>query len=361
MHLLQRRWRPRGPWRSTGWSGERCQQNRSLWPLSTGETTPWTSLQRFFTHISSGWGSLPRTRLWPNPGEDSTLLNHISWWCTGFGISWDSWGSSRRPLERLSLLRRSGRRTLSRSRTLVSGWGDCFKCYLTPPTYFRYDSRSGTHNMYREYRDLTVNSAITQVPTVFRDVKLFGNGYLRILPTYFTVLPWHGSKAQGQGSCYSGELYYICYICKTYSYFMTLRSSGARLSRLASAEGHWSPRCMTARSSSLCLAEFPSRVAPSSRPTGQTPTLSRRAPAFMLLHVHVLTQEKLPLFPLNSCEQSRLILLVSEKWGRCLAEMAKQLIQLIIAGGQVNISYHLDLHMKQKVTWPYHAGGGEGI
>ena len=27
----------------------------------------------------------------------------------------------------------------------------------------RYDSRSGTHNMYREYRDLTVNSAITQV------------------------------------------------------------------------------------------------------------------------------------------------------------------------------------------------------
>ena len=61
---------------------------------------------------------------------------------------------------------------------------------------------------------------------------------------------------------------------------MTLRSSGARLSRLASAEGHWSPRCMTARSSSLCLAGFPSRVAPSSRPTGQTPTLSRRAPAF---------------------------------------------------------------------------------
>merc|ERR1712107_723615 len=26
----------------------------------------------------------------------------------------------------------------------------------------RYDSRSGTHNMYREYRDLTVSSAITQ-------------------------------------------------------------------------------------------------------------------------------------------------------------------------------------------------------
>ena len=25
----------------------------------------------------------------------------------------------------------------------------------------RYDSRSGTHNMYREYRDLTVSSAVT--------------------------------------------------------------------------------------------------------------------------------------------------------------------------------------------------------
>merc|ERR1712203_237863 len=28
--------------------------------------------------------------------------------------------------------------------------------------WLRYDSRSGTHNMYREYRDLTVSSAITQ-------------------------------------------------------------------------------------------------------------------------------------------------------------------------------------------------------
>ena len=26
---------------------------------------------------------------------------------------------------------------------------------------FRYDSRSGTHNMYREYRDLTVSAAVT--------------------------------------------------------------------------------------------------------------------------------------------------------------------------------------------------------
>ncbi|KAK8385385.1 hypothetical protein O3P69_012313 [Scylla paramamosain] len=28
--------------------------------------------------------------------------------------------------------------------------------------WLRYDSRSGTHNMYREYRDLTVSGAVTQ-------------------------------------------------------------------------------------------------------------------------------------------------------------------------------------------------------
>merc|ERR1712212_653749 len=28
--------------------------------------------------------------------------------------------------------------------------------------WLRYDSRSGTHNMYREYRDLSVNGAVTQ-------------------------------------------------------------------------------------------------------------------------------------------------------------------------------------------------------
>lgn len=27
--------------------------------------------------------------------------------------------------------------------------------------WLRYDSRSGTHNMYREYRDLTVTAAVT--------------------------------------------------------------------------------------------------------------------------------------------------------------------------------------------------------
>ena len=28
--------------------------------------------------------------------------------------------------------------------------------------WLRYDSRSGTHNMYREYRDMTVSMAVTQ-------------------------------------------------------------------------------------------------------------------------------------------------------------------------------------------------------
>jgi large subunit ribosomal protein L18Ae len=28
--------------------------------------------------------------------------------------------------------------------------------------WIRYDSRSGTHNQYREYRDLTVAGAVTQ-------------------------------------------------------------------------------------------------------------------------------------------------------------------------------------------------------
>lgn len=28
--------------------------------------------------------------------------------------------------------------------------------------WLRYDSRSGTHNMYREYRDLTTSAAVTQ-------------------------------------------------------------------------------------------------------------------------------------------------------------------------------------------------------
>lgn len=33
--------------------------------------------------------------------------------------------------------------------------------------WLRYDSRSGTHNMYREYRDLSVSGAVT---TCYRDM-----------------------------------------------------------------------------------------------------------------------------------------------------------------------------------------------
>lgn len=29
--------------------------------------------------------------------------------------------------------------------------------------WLRYDSRSGTHNMYREYRDLTLTGAVDQM------------------------------------------------------------------------------------------------------------------------------------------------------------------------------------------------------
>ena len=64
---------------------------------------------------------------------------------------------------------------------LCTGQDDC-KVHLVPslavPSYqvndrsplkiknvgiwLRYDSRSGTHNMYREYRDLTIAGAVTQ-------------------------------------------------------------------------------------------------------------------------------------------------------------------------------------------------------
>ena len=119
--IYYRRWRLREPWRSTGWSGERCRPSRSQWPLCTGAP------------------SLPHPKLvftaplqdedlchWPDCGKiQVTKVQHrVDLYAPvpGFGTFWDSWGSSRRPLERLSLLRRSGRRSLSRSRTLASGF-----------------------------------------------------------------------------------------------------------------------------------------------------------------------------------------------------------------------------------------------
>lgn len=49
-------------------------------------------------------------------------------------------------------------------------YGSCrpFQIYEKKPlviknfgVWLRYDSRSGTHNMYREYRDMTVAAAVT--------------------------------------------------------------------------------------------------------------------------------------------------------------------------------------------------------
>ena len=42
--------------------------------------------------------------------------------------------------------------------------------------WLRYDSRSGTHNMYREYRDLTVSGAITQCYRLVDNIE-----YLRLI------------------------------------------------------------------------------------------------------------------------------------------------------------------------------------
>ena len=42
--------------------------------------------------------------------------------------------------------------------------------------WLRYDSRSGTHNMYREYRDLTVSGAITQCYRLVDNIE-----YLRLM------------------------------------------------------------------------------------------------------------------------------------------------------------------------------------
>lgn len=68
--------------------------------------------------------------------------------------------------------------------------------------WLRYDSRSGTHNMYREYRDLTTAGAVTQCckPSFPRN---------RLLPDAHGRHPWQASVAQSdispirqrQGKC----------------------------------------------------------------------------------------------------------------------------------------------------------------
>lgn len=51
--------------------------------------------------------------------------------------------------------------------------------------WLRYDSRSGTHNMYREYRDLTVGAAVTQC---YRDM----GARHRARAHAIQVSPWSG-------------------------------------------------------------------------------------------------------------------------------------------------------------------------
>ena len=78
------------------------------------------------------------------------------------------------------------------------------------------------------------------------------------------VLPRHGRKTQGQGPRHPGDLSYSIFLrvlltsskqpllSITFSTFS--RSFGARLCLLASADVPWSPRCTTARLSSLSRA-----------------------------------------------------------------------------------------------------------
>ena len=92
--------------------------------FSSFRPTKWGPPERCVSFASSGasfrprksrrlpctaWESSPRTRLWPSPG---------------FGTSSGSCGSSRRPLARSSLSRKSRRGSLWRSRILASGSGN---------------------------------------------------------------------------------------------------------------------------------------------------------------------------------------------------------------------------------------------
>jgi len=45
----------------------------------------------------------------------------------------------------------------------------------------RYDSRSGTHNMYREYRDLSLAAAVTQMCKCFVPLHASCNDYVALL------------------------------------------------------------------------------------------------------------------------------------------------------------------------------------
>ena len=91
--------------------------------------------------------------------------------------------------------------------------------------------------MYREYRDLTVSSAITQC---YRDMGARHRARAHAIQVIFHIQSFFKSFI---------NKFQVAPIVKiTFSTFS--RSFGARLCLLASADVPWSPRCMTARLSS---------------------------------------------------------------------------------------------------------------
>lgn len=61
--------------------------------------------------------------------------------------------------------------------------------------WLRYDSRSGTHNMYREYRDLTVSGAVTQC---YRDMGARHRARAHSIQVRLRAWVW-GARQLGHG------------------------------------------------------------------------------------------------------------------------------------------------------------------
>ena len=78
--------------------------------------------------------------------------------------------------------------------------------------WLRYDSRSGTHNMYREYRDLTVSAAITQC---YRDMG-----------------------ARHRARAHAIQIIRFVWVLKTCNVILMFTFPGVRLLRPASAAAH---------------------------------------------------------------------------------------------------------------------------
>lgn len=130
---------------------------------------PKRSRKRPFTR----WEYSLRIQLWLNPVSGTFCVSSRS---------------SKRPQEKLSLSSPFLRKLQPKLRTLAFGWGalGCYKFlgyFLT--NFCRYDSRSGTHNMYREYRDLSVSGAVTQC---YRDMGARHRARAHAIQVGFTIL-----------------------------------------------------------------------------------------------------------------------------------------------------------------------------